>query len=423
MSKYARLNPLCAELYGGATPSFDDLHEAFVDALPLLGALRDTPQDPEWHAEGDVHIHSRMTLDELYQGLAREEAEWSVEDRAQLVLSCAFHDIAKALTTREQEIQGRMRITAPRHAERGRSYLAPLLINLGLPPREILEIISLVGHHHDPRRLVYKDRRRGDYWRLQRLVDLTKLNAVCLADLKGRITDTADQLIEDHHLFHLFLDEYSTGLYPHSSEWRDVIDEGVKGLSEVAQRFVHASGQREAELGLVSTPHEVIARSFQYRERFAQLHLVSGPSGLGKSTWIGKHHPDAIVISMDEVRRELTGSMTDQSQNRKVFQIAQARLKRLLMTSEKIVWDATNVREIHRDKLVSLAYRYRAFVRIDVLCAPLSVALTRNQGRDRHVPEAVIRSQYQRWEWVTADEAHEVGYWFLDDRDEWCLYG
>ena len=151
--------------------------------------------------------------------------------------------------------------------------------------------------------------------------------------------------------------------------------------------------------------------------------MVSGPSGLGKSTWISRHHPDAIVISMDEVRKELTGSVTDQSQNRKVFQIAQERLKRLLTTSEKIVWDATNVREIHRNKLVTLAYRYRAFVRIDVLCAPLSVALARNQGRDRNVPHEVIRSQYQRWEWTTADEAHEVGYWFLDECDEWRLYG
>jgi predicted kinase len=142
---------------------------------------------------------------------------------------------------------------------------------------------------------------------------------------------------------------------------------------------------------------------------------------LGKSTWIRKYYPDATVISMDEIRRELTGSVTDQSQNRKVFQRAQERLKRLLTTSQKIVWDATNIREIHRSKLTTLAYQYRAFVRIDVLCAPLRVALTRNRERERQVPKEIITHQYQRWEWPTADEAHEIGYWFLDQRGEWCL--
>jgi len=421
MSKRLKLHPLCKELYGGASPRFDDLYEAFVHALPLLDDLRSTPQDPEWHAEGDVYIHSRMTLDTLYQDLDRNEVEWTLAERAQLILSSALHDIAKAITTREQEINGRTRIIAPRHAEQGRSYLAPLLIDLGLPPQEILEIVSLVGHHHDPRRLVYKERGRGAYWQLQRLVHIPKLSAVCLADLRGRITSTTDQLVEDHQLFHLFLEEYHSGFYPGSAEWDEVICEGIEGLDGMTQRMIRACGQREAEAELVSTPYEVIARSFTYRTRFAQLYLVSGPSGLGKSTWIKRYHPDAVVISMDEIRQEITGSYTDQSENRKVFQVAQERLKRLLTTSEEIVWDATNIREIHRSKLTTLAYQYQAFVRIDVLCAPLHVALARNRERARQVPDEVINHQYRRWEWPTADEAHEVGYWFMDQRGEWAL--
>lgn len=200
-----------------------------------------------------------------------------------------------------------------------------------------------------------------------------------------------------------------------------MITEGVQGLDPITQRAVRAIGAREAELGLVSTPHEVIARSFTYRERFAKLYILCGPSGLGKTTWIKQHHPDAVIISMDEVRREVTGSIRDQSENRRVFQVCLERLKRLLTTSESIVWDATSIRQLHREKLTSLAYQYNAFARIDVLCAPARVAQARNRSRERQVPDEVILSQYERWEWPTPDEAHEVGYWFLDERGEWAL--
>ena len=421
MNAQNRLHPLCVEIYAGASPRFDDIYDAFSEDVPLLRALRETPQDPEWHAEGDVHIHSTMTLDALYVELDRLNCDVSAEERAQLILGSALHDIAKAITTREREIEGRMRIIAPLHAERGRSYLAPLLLALGLEPRHLLTIVDLVGYHHDPRRLIYKGKERGDYWRLARLVNLSQLSTLCLADLKGRITADTDKLLEDHELFELMLDEYTSMLSPGSPEWIEVINEETSGLDAMTQRFVRAQGQRDAEAGIVTTPHEVISRSFVYRQRFAQLYIVCGPSGLGKTTWIREQHPDAVVISMDEVRAELTGSASNQSENRKVFQVSFERLKRLLTTSHAIVWDATSIRKVHRERLTSLAYQYRAFVRIDVLCAPPHVAFARNRSRERQVSREVISHQYERWEWPTADEAHEVGYWFIDERGRWQL--
>ena len=60
------LHPLCVEILNGAQPTFDDLYEAFVNQIDLLSDLKTTPQDPEWHAEDDVHTHSSMTLNALY---------------------------------------------------------------------------------------------------------------------------------------------------------------------------------------------------------------------------------------------------------------------------------------------------------------------------------------------------------------------
>ena len=210
-------------------------------------------------------------------------------------------------------------------------------------------------------------------------------------------------------------------LNPAHPEWSEVIDEGISDLPDITQRMIRAQGQREAEQGLISSPYEVISRSHVYRDRFAKLYMICGPSGVGKTTWIQTYHPNAEVISMDQIRLEVTGSVSDQSQNRKVYQVATQRLKSLLTSSREIVWDATNIRKVHRERLTQLAYNYNAFVRIDVLCAPAQVAISRNKDRERQLSPHIIHEQYRRWEWPTADEAHEVGYWYLNPKGKWDL--
>jgi hypothetical protein len=53
-------------------------------------------------------------------------------------------------------------------------------------------------------------------------------------------------------------------------------------------RIIHTQGRIEAEQGIIARPQEAIARSYQYRDRYAQFYLMRGPSGVGKSTWIQK---------------------------------------------------------------------------------------------------------------------------------------
>ncbi len=56
-------------LLAGGRPDLETLIEVFGEAVPSLRRLKDTPQDPEWHAEGDVHTHTAMVLAELYREL------------------------------------------------------------------------------------------------------------------------------------------------------------------------------------------------------------------------------------------------------------------------------------------------------------------------------------------------------------------
>ena len=53
------------------------------------------------------------------------------------------------------------------------------------------------------------------------------------------------------------------------------------------------------------------------------------------------------------------------------------------------------------------------------MTAPLKLALQRNQSRARKVPESVIQTQYQRWQYPQRNEAHEVKYWMLQADQSW----
>ena len=48
-----------AEVLQGATPNIDEFVAELGDRLPPLKEYKSTPQDPEWHAEGDVHNSCR----------------------------------------------------------------------------------------------------------------------------------------------------------------------------------------------------------------------------------------------------------------------------------------------------------------------------------------------------------------------------
>src|SRR5262249_6054270 len=83
-----------------------------IDRLfPPLRALVGCPQEPEWHPEGDVWVHTLMVIDEARQridDLTRGPA-------VAIMLGAICHDLGKPATT--AFIDGRTR--SPGHEERG----------------------------------------------------------------------------------------------------------------------------------------------------------------------------------------------------------------------------------------------------------------------------------------------------------------
>ena len=117
----------------------------WIENYPELQAIIGTPQDPEWHPEGDVFIHTCHCCDAL-----AELPEWKrADEESRIVLSLAVltHDLGKATTTQRVERDGVQRIISPGHEEVG-TGLAETFLNRVNAPRHIIErVVPLVRNH------------------------------------------------------------------------------------------------------------------------------------------------------------------------------------------------------------------------------------------------------------------------------------
>jgi len=124
-------------------------------AFPELAALADTPQDPEWHPEGDVWTHTLMVVDRA-AAVVREGAwELSAEEATQVLLGCLVHDVGKAPTTQEAPKDGRMRIVSPRHEVEGEPIARAILDRLSFGEDAARAVLAIVRWHLAPGSLYY----------------------------------------------------------------------------------------------------------------------------------------------------------------------------------------------------------------------------------------------------------------------------
>ena len=113
--------------------------------FPELAALEGTPQDPEWHPEGDVFTHTCHCCDALV-----ELPEWRAADAATkrvLMFAVLAHDFAKPQTTHSAEREGRMRIVSPGHEQQGAPLAEAFLSRIGAPNELKERVPPLVAHH------------------------------------------------------------------------------------------------------------------------------------------------------------------------------------------------------------------------------------------------------------------------------------
>jgi tRNA nucleotidyltransferase (CCA-adding enzyme) len=161
-----------------------------VDRLwPEMKPLVGCPQDPEWHPEGDVWVHTLMVVDEARARIGALERG----PAAAMMLGALCHDLGKPMTT--AFLDGRVK--SPGHEVAGLLPATRLLDRLNVHTLDGFDVrhavLGLVAHHMAPHSFRKSPTPVGDgaFRRLAQKVDLELLARFCQADCHGR-TGTFD---------------------------------------------------------------------------------------------------------------------------------------------------------------------------------------------------------------------------------------
>jgi putative nucleotidyltransferase with HDIG domain len=341
-----------------------------------LRALSACPQNPLYHAEGDVLIHTKLVCEALVD-LPAWRSLPAIE-RSVLFAAALLHDVAKPAAT---QVESDGTISSKGHVLQGAKMAQQILWDMNVPfqPREA--IVSLVKYGSLPLWFWDKPNPERAVIKASQIMRCDMLALLAEADVRGRYCSDRPQLLERINFFREFALEL------------DCFDR-PRVFPSAHSRFVYFQkddGNPDYEA---------------YDDTCCQVVLMSGLPGSGKDTWIRSHLSDWPVISLDTLRQTM-GVEPDGDQGL-VVNAAKVLAKDYLRSEQSFVWNATNLSRQLRSGLIRLFASYRSRIWIVYLEAPWSELLSRNRDRVEKVPEKVLYRMKTRLDVPDITEAQQV---------------
>lgn len=364
-------------------PHFRFEFAAWQRALPgVFEVMARTPQDPIWHAEGDVLTHTGMVCEAL-TGLASWRA-LGEPDRETCFLAALLHDVAKPECTREEG----GRIVSPGHSRKGQDrvrrllYRDPAWPGARPGPRRREQVAALVRHHGMPLWALEEEDLEFRLRALSLVVPLEWLALVAEADVRGRWAEDREDLLTRVELFREMAREAGCldAAFPFPSH-----------RSRLAYLRSEGAGNPCYD------PHP---------QASCRVTVLSGLPASGKDHWVRSQARGRPVISLDQIREEF--GVAPWERQEPVVQRAREQAREHLRAGRDFLWNATNVTRSLRQRVIGLLLDYRAEVELVYLEAPWEEILRRNAERPRPVPGEVLERLADKLEVPTPGEAHRV---------------
>jgi predicted kinase len=352
-------------------------------AFPALRLLAVTPQDPYFHAEGDVWTHTIMVTTEVVNG--PDYAASTADEQFILFYAALLHDIAKHDTTVIDPVTGK--IGQPGHSRRGALDVRILLWRAGVP-FEIREAICRIISVHQVPFFAIAGNKNGQsaeflIRKLSHELDLRLLSAVAEADMRGRHYEKkADSLVDIELFREMARDEDCYGK--------------PRQFADLQTQIAYFRGASISP----DYPH--------YREPGSKVKVMAGLPASGKDTRVATSGWGLPVISLDDARTEL--GLKHGVKAGAAIHLSIDRAKEFLRVGAPFVWNATHLSPLMRRKTLDLLYAYHAEVEIIYLEQPEDVIFRRNSKRDTTLSNAAIENMLFRWDPPLPTEADVVTY-------------
>jgi predicted kinase len=356
--------------------------EALTARYDWLQIMKNCPQSPIHHAEGNVWIHTGMVMQELLN--SPNFKSYTQKEQLVLFASCLLHDVAKPICT---EISATGEITSAGHARMGEGVSRRILTwedySITLAEREL--ICQLVRYHGLPLWFLEKQNPEEYVIRASYRCNMRLLYEVAMADVKGRICENKPNVIEKVELFKMFCEDLGCWDTP-------------KKFASEHTRFQYFQKEGEG-----------ISPDFPlFDDTHGTVYMMCGVPGSGKDTYIQKKLHHLPQVSLDNIRKELDISFKDNQGL--VIQTAENYCKIHLRKREDFVFNATNITRQLRKKWVDLFSDYKAKIVIIFINISLQKAIVQNRQRteEKLLKDKVIENYFEKFELPDLTECYAI---------------
>lgn len=343
-----------------------------IEQFDWVPPMQACPQDPIWHAEGDVWTHTKMVIEALlgldfYKNLAPQQ-------QYVLFLSALLHDVAKPRCT-QTDPNGR--IVSPKHAKIGEQVARQLLWDADFELRE--QVCSIVRLHGLPLWALYKRNSNRRVLGASLRISNAYLVAFATADILGRICEDEADMLE------------RIGFYEALCEEQQCLETAYNFHNDHSKfQFFYKNQQHPASI---------------YDDTTFEVTILSGIAGSGKDTYA--HQFDQPIISLDAIRKELNISFSDKKGQGRVAQEAYDQAKKFAAKKTSFIWNSTNLTASMRMRIIHTLAPYRPKFKIVYLETSWKELF---QRRKETIPRKRMETMLRILEVPMPSEAHEVVY-------------
>ena len=333
--------------------------------------LYECPQAPDYHAEGNVGIHTEMVAEAML-GLP-EYSDLPLAGQRVLLAAALLHDMAKPACMVIED----GKISSPRHAAVGEKMARELLWDADFEQRE--QICSLVRLHGLPLWALEKQNPWSAVIGASLRCSNKMVYLLAKADVLGRICADQADLLDRVEYFKEFCIENQ--------------------CFETAYPFVNAHSKFRYFFTDARYPAEL------YDDTAFQIRLMSGIPGSGKDTFLKNNL--LPVVSLDGLRQEMGVEHGDSKGQGHVVQAAYGLAKKYCAARQSFVWNSTNLTSDLRSKLINTLSVYNPAFQITYVETSRAQIF---QRRKEDIPYAHLERMIRMLDLPLPTEAHEVAY-------------
>lgn len=257
--------------------------------LPLpayyIRMMESTEQNPVFHAEGNVYIHTCAVLKQYQKYIAQHTLP--EEEKTVLYWACVLHDIGKIDVTKWRE----NRWTSWNHEAAGVWHARNLLLQQAdITPLQRKQILDLVQWHHVPLRWMKDKKPIEAYLKLATLTDIRRVGLFGWFDIEGR--ECVDK------------DIVKANAWAFNEEIVPEIESRIGTFEEIQSRYQSATlSHKNALWNAYKIKNPALfekllsASSPEPKPHAFECVMSVGAAKVGKTTYLQAHYPDAFHMT------------------------------------------------------------------------------------------------------------------------------